>query len=203
MSGGADLRAGRVLVVCTGNVCRSPYIERRLAQLLSGTGLEVESAGTRALVGAPMEPGSASALAAVGADSNGFQARQLTPAILDRADLVLTAAQRHRTEAVTLHPKVLRHTFALGELADLVSGVDLASVARDASAPDAGAADTPWVTRVAQVARERRGLAPARPAADTDVPDPYGRGPAAYALMTHSVERLLLVVAPALRPPGR
>ena len=200
MTAPATPRAGRVLVVCTGNVCRSPYIERRLAQLLSGTGLEVESAGTRALVGAAMEPGSADALTAVGADHDGFDARQLTPALLDRADLVITATQDHRTDAVTLHPKVLRRTFALGELADLVRGVDLATAAADGPPDDT---ETPWVAQVARIARERRGLAPARPAADSDVPDPYRRGPEAYAQMTHAVESLLLVVAPALRPPGR
>ncbi|WP_170144128.1 hypothetical protein [Calidifontibacter indicus] len=46
----------RILVVCTGNICRSPYIERVLATQLAGRGYTVESAGTRALVDYPMEP---------------------------------------------------------------------------------------------------------------------------------------------------
>ena len=50
-------QAGSILVVCTGNVCRSPYIERRLRHELAGTGIEVTSAGTRALVGHDMDAG--------------------------------------------------------------------------------------------------------------------------------------------------
>jgi protein-tyrosine phosphatase len=196
VTAGEQTRAGRVQVVCTGNVCRSPYVERRLAQLLSDTGIEIESAGTGALVGSPMEPGSLDALASVGAAHDNFVARQLTPAILDRADLVITATQRHRVQAVTLHPTVLRRTFSLGELADLLRDVDLRATAGE----DAQAS---WAAHVAHVARERRGLVSTRPAADTDVPDPYRRGPEAYAQMTHAVESLLLVVAPALRPPWR
>ena len=56
---------GHILVVCTGNICRSPYIERRLAGLLADTDAVVTSAGTRALVGAPIEPGSAELEAAL------------------------------------------------------------------------------------------------------------------------------------------
>jgi protein-tyrosine phosphatase len=200
---GGTVPAGRVLVVCTGNVCRSPYIERRLAQLLGGTGLVVSSAGTRALVGAPIEPGSAELLERAGADAGGFAARQLTPAILAEADLVVAATQRHRSDAVALNPRVLRRTFTLGELADLLADTDLSAVAAEARA-DASAASpgaTPWVTRVAEAARDRRGFVRARAAEESDIPDPYRRGPEAYALMGTAIEQVLPVVARALRPP--
>ncbi|GMA87571.1 hypothetical protein GCM10025868_28210 [Angustibacter aerolatus] len=55
----------RVLVVCTGNVCRSPLVERLLRQRLGTDAVDVSSAGTQALVGEPMtdpaaaEPGRA------------------------------------------------------------------------------------------------------------------------------------------------
>jgi protein-tyrosine phosphatase len=198
-------RAGRVLVVCTGNVCRSPYVERRLAQLLAGTGLEVSSAGTRALVGAPIEPGSVALLEQVGADTAGFASRQLTPALLADADLVVTATQRHRSDAVALNPRVLRHTFTLGELADLLADTDLRAVAEEARAAGSGGTPgedrTPWVLRVARAARHRRGFVRARAAGESDIPDPYGRGTEAYALMGRAIEELLPVVAQALRPP--
>ena len=116
---------GRVLAVCTGNVCRSPYIERRLAAMLADTDLVVSSAGTRALVGAPVEPGSVRALESVGADASGFASRQVTGAILVQADLVLAASQAHRAEVVRVKPSVLRRTFTLGELADLLRDADL------------------------------------------------------------------------------
>lgn len=197
--------AGRVVVVCTGNVCRSPYIERRLAHLLADTGLVVTSAGTRAMVGAPIEPGSVALLERVGADAGGFASRQLTPAILAEADLVVAATQNHRSDAVALNPRVLRRTFTLGELADLVADTDLSDVAAEAlaDASDGSGAATPWVTRVAEAARDRRGFVRARPAEESDIPDPYGRGAEAYALMGAAIEDVLPVVAGALRPPTR
>jgi protein-tyrosine phosphatase len=192
---GGQLLVGRILVVCTGNICRSPYIERRLVSLLAGTDAAVTSAGTRALVGSPIEPESAELLSAAGGSTAGFAARQLTPAILAEADLVIAATQAHRAEAVRVNPKVLRRTFTLGAFADLVRDADLASASSDTDA------DQPWARRLAEIALRRRGLFRARPAEEADIPDPYQRGPAAYAIMASEIERALLVVGPALRPP--
>ena len=187
---------GRILVVCTGNICRSPYVERRLAGLLAGTDADVSSAGTRALVGAPIEPGSADLLAAAGGSTTDFAARQITPAILAQADLVIAATQVHRAEAVRVNPRVLRRTFTLGELADLVRDADLAAEASDTDPAQ------PWARRLAEMALRRRGLFRARPAEESDIPDPYQRGTAAYAIMASEIEKALLVVGPALRPPS-
>ncbi len=193
-SGGRPL-VGRILVVCTGNICRSPYIERRLAWLLAGTDASVTSAGTRALVGSPIEPESAELLSAAGGSTAGFAARQITPAILAEVDLVIAAAQAHRAEAVRVNPRVLRRTFTLGEFVDLVRDADLASAASDTDA------DQPWARQLAEIALGRRGLFRARRAEEADIPDPYQRGTAAYAIMAGEIERALLVVGPALRPP--
>ena len=46
------------------------------------------------------------------------------------------------------------------------------------------------------------GLFRARPAEESDIPDPYQRGTAAYAIMAREIEKALLVVGPALRPPA-
>ena len=174
---------GRLLVVCTGNVCRSPYIERRLRQLLSDTDVVIESAGTRALVGSSMEDGSVVALDSVGADSTAFVSRQLTRAMLDEVDLIITATQQHRSDVVLLNPKALRRTFSLGELADLLQSADLRADAEGT-----------WASVVAAAARDQRGLARARSAAESDISDPYGRGQAAYA-----TARLAFAVAEAVR----
>jgi protein-tyrosine phosphatase len=195
--------AGRVLVVCTGNVCRSPYIERRLVQLLAGTGVEVSSAGTRALVGAPIEPGSVDALGELETDAAGFAARQITPALLRDADLVVTATQRHRHEVVALLPRALRRTFSLGELADLLRDADLGAemAALEAQTPTGpGAPDASWAARLAALAWSRRGRSTIRQPEESDISDPYGRGSAAYVLMSHEIESQVRVVAEALRP---
>lgn len=45
-----------ILLVCTGNICRSPFMEYTLRDSLDRAGVNdfvVSSAGTRAVVGAP------------------------------------------------------------------------------------------------------------------------------------------------------
>ena len=185
---------GRILVVCTGNICRSPYIERRLAGLLAGTDAVVSSAGTRALVGAPIEPGSADLLAAAGGSTADFAARQISPAILAEADLVIAATQPHRAEAVGQPPRPAAHLHPRR-----------ARRPGPRRRPRRGGADTdpeqPWARRLGEIALRRRGLFRARPAEESDIPDPYQRGTAAYAIMASEIEKALLVVGPALRPP--
>ena len=74
----------RVLVVCTGNVCRSPLVERVLAHTV-GAQIEVQSAGTAALVDSPMDGRAAAQLQRWRMDPAGFVARQVVPAMVARA----------------------------------------------------------------------------------------------------------------------
>jgi protein-tyrosine phosphatase len=93
-----------VLMVCTGNVCRSPMAEgllrARFARLGRGS---VESAGIAALVGRPAEPHAVELLARRGIDISAHRARQLTPEQLAAADVVLVMedAQRHHLERLS------------------------------------------------------------------------------------------------------
>ena len=97
--------SGHILVVCTGNICRSPYLERVLEHELAGTGISVSSAGTGALVGSPIDPESASRLRATGADADGFAARQVTRELVAGADLIIGATREHISEVVPLYPR--------------------------------------------------------------------------------------------------
>jgi protein-tyrosine phosphatase len=189
-AGSAASRVGHLLIVCTGNVCRSPYIERRLAQLLGHTGIVITSAGTDALVGAPIEPSSASRLRAVSAEPDDFAARLLTPAILDEVDLVLTATREHRAAAVRLQPKALRYTFTLGDFSDLVRDVRLGFPADGES----------WVSYVARQAYAARGNVPPRDREDSDIVDPYRRPEYVYDQMVSQIEREIGPVIDALIP---
>lgn len=196
MSGDAGVgHSGRVLMVCTGNVCRSPFMERRLAQLLPGSSIEVTSAGTAALVGEPIDPGSVAQLASRNCDGSDFTARQLIPEMARAADLVLTAGREHRATVVQLHPKALRYCFTLGDFADLLDGLDVEQVGPD------------WpgqtqVARIAAAAAARRGLVPPRPAAQSDILDPVHQGPAQFARMAQLIDRALTPVVQALSQPS-
>ncbi|MGY1842288.1 arsenate reductase/protein-tyrosine-phosphatase family protein [Modestobacter sp. SYSU DS0875] len=107
----------RVLVVCTGNVCRSPAAERLLAtRLPAGAGVTVTSAGTSALVGRAIDPPVAELLRLAGADPTGFAARQLQADQIRAADVVLVMERSHRAAVVGVEPTAVRRTFLLAEL---------------------------------------------------------------------------------------
>ena len=113
----------RILVVCTGNICRSPAAAALLRARSAGLGIEVASAGTAAVVGHPIHPLTAAALAQVGVEDLNHRARQLSPADVAGADLVLTAERRHRVAVIEADPTALRRTFTIAEFARLADAL--------------------------------------------------------------------------------
>lgn len=180
----------RILTVCTGNICRSPVAERLLQagldQVQPGA-FRVRSAGTRAMVGEPVQPLSADMIRTYGGTPDGFAARQLTPAILRDTDLVLTMAAKHRGEVLQMDASLLKRTLTIREFARMLEILEQ----RDgtASAP----ADLPAVWRgLPARAASVRHLALAADASDNDVVDPYRRGQEIYWQMEDEL-------APAIR----
>lgn len=161
-----------VLAVCTGNICRSPAVERLLAgDLGPGSGVLVGSAGVRAVVGAPMPEQMASLVRAAGVSAEGFVSRQLTEQMLRESDLVLALTKWHRSKIVSLYPGVVRRTFTLRELARLAASVDPAAL----PAGDLGAR----LAALLPLAAAQRGAHSVGHGAD-DVVDPYGGDDALY-----------------------
>lgn len=188
---------GQILVVCTGNICRSPLLERVLQHDLDerwGPGaVPVRSAGTRGLEGSPMEPQAAERLAGFGGlSAPDFTARRLTPAMVAAADLVLTATRQHRGLVAQAHPRALRYAFTVLDLADLVS--DLRPEDVDATGEDGPA----WVRALAAAAAARRGMRPPLPEESADIVDPYGREAPLYDRMASQVRQALPVLTAAL-----
>jgi protein-tyrosine-phosphatase len=197
-----------VLVVCTGNICRSPLAERlaraQLARLLgddAGT-VRVVSAGTRAVVGAAMEPASARVLAQLGGDPGGFRARQLTDAMAAAADLTLTMTRDHRRQVLARAPRAMSRTFTLREAAGLL---DLLG---SEPGPSAG---TPAGTPVERARALVRAMAAARPRlpsrAEDDVLDPIDHPDTVHAQIGQVVADALVPVlehltAALARRPG-
>jgi protein-tyrosine phosphatase len=178
-----------ILMVCTGNICRSPMAELILADALRGAVDEdgravfrVHSAGTYGLHGYPIDPHAGRLMTDRGIDPSGFRAREITASMVAEADLVLTATREHRAHVVTLHPRSAQRTFTIREFARLCSGVDPAKLpSRDA------------VTRaraVVAAASAQRGMFTVERHED-DVADPYGARLTAFeasaALITESL----------------
>lgn len=87
-----------IIMVCTGNICRSPMAERLLIKMLPGELREkvsVKSAGTHALHGHQAAEPAVEALGRLGIDLSDHRARQLTREIEERADLLLVMEHQH------------------------------------------------------------------------------------------------------------
>src|SRR5712692_6463324 len=91
----------KVLLVCVGNVCRSPMAAVLLRQRLSRrvSAPAVESAGVAALVGEPADPMAVSLMNERGLDLSTHRARQLTPEMARKFDLILVM-EEHQQQAV-------------------------------------------------------------------------------------------------------
>lgn len=197
LSDGASGRAWQtwrvfVLVVCAGNVCRSPLAERLLAAEL-GDGFVVASAGTVAPVGAPMSPHSAEQLSRLGGDPTGHRATRLTTSMAAGADLVLTMTEDLRTEVVQRSPAGLHRTFTWLEFAALATLPDLTPP--DLTLPDLmpSGATTKQRVRSISAARARVGRS------NLDVPDPIGKSVRVYAEVTDLITAGLPAVAAQIR----
>src|SRR3954453_11743193 len=118
-----------VLLVCTGNICRSALAERLgrayLDEVLgeNADAIRLISAGTQAVVGSEMHPDSALVLRGYGAEPGDFRAQQLSDALAASADLTLTMTRPHRRDVLALAPRALARTFTLREAADLLASL--------------------------------------------------------------------------------
>lgn len=105
-----------VLVVCTGNTCRSPMGEHLLRHLAAGAGrgdIEVRSAGMRAAEGLPASAEAVEVLHAWGLDLNGHGSRMVTSAAARRADVILVMERHHADELARLLPRCAVKTYLI------------------------------------------------------------------------------------------
>jgi len=185
----------RILTVCTGNICRSPVAERLLQAGLDqvqAAAFVVRSAGTRALVGDPVQPRSAAVIQRNGGTPDGFAARQLTREMLRESDLVLTMASKHRGEVLQLDVSLLKRTFTVREFARMLSQLELREGQPKHSAAITGGPEG-WRTLPARAASVRH-LSLAADLSDNDVVDPYQRGQEAYDAMESQLSPAVMAI---------
>ena len=102
-----------VLMVCTGNICRSPYAEYALAARVPS--VNVSSAGLSALVDEGANTTGLGAAAERGVDMTPHVARQISTAIMAGADLILVMDDDHLRRLLKRYPEARGKTFKLGK----------------------------------------------------------------------------------------
>jgi len=106
----------QVLLVCTGNICRSAMAEGLLKKLLAqkkGNRISVSSAGIAAGNGNPPSVYAAEVAEEDGVDISRHRSRALTDQIMAGADLVLAMADMHYSWILDMNSDYLHKTYLL------------------------------------------------------------------------------------------
>src|SRR5690606_32586263 len=99
---GTIMTMNRILLVCIGNICRSPVAEALLQQAFPDK--TVSSAGLAALVGHPADDTAQDIATRYGLDLSGHRARQITQAMCREADLILVMESSQQRELSARYP---------------------------------------------------------------------------------------------------
>ncbi|MGH2579919.1 MAG: low molecular weight phosphatase family protein [Actinomycetota bacterium] len=177
----------QVLLVCTGNICRSPMAEAllrsTLQRRLGDAAPALASAGTIARDGAPAMPEAVEAAAELGVDVSSHSARRLRPEDIRGADLIVGMATEHLEDVQALVPEAESRTFTLKELVRLLEDTGPRPVG--ATASDGGLAGA-----VSDAHRRRTGSPAISDEDQDDVMDPLGLSLHGYRVVASELEDL-------------
>jgi len=102
-----------ILVLCEGNICRSPMAQGWLATALPT--VRIRSAGLGALVGRPADPTAVQLMAERRIDISAHRAQQVTRQLCFESELILVMDQTQREKLTHLYPQVHGRVFKVGE----------------------------------------------------------------------------------------
>lgn len=105
----------KILIVCIGNICRSPTAETLLRDALANSNIEVKSAGLGALEEHPIEAMALKVMEEHGHSPDFHAARQMTPTIANESDLILVMEKRHLEGVLKIAPQARGKVFLLGK----------------------------------------------------------------------------------------
>jgi glycosyltransferase involved in cell wall biosynthesis/protein-tyrosine-phosphatase len=127
-------RAQHVLMVCHGNIIRSPFAARVVKQAINGTGsVSVASAGLEAVAGRPAHATAIELANARRVDLGGHAAARVTRELVARSDLIFVMDIRQLVTFRKRYPEAGQRTFLLTclapgtplEIADPVGGTEV------------------------------------------------------------------------------
>jgi len=126
-----------ILLVCTGNLCRSPMAVGLAARMLAdrlgcrpdelpARGIEIESAGTGAAAGLEATASAAAVMAERGIDIRGHRSQPITVDALLASDYIWVMSRSHRDTVVRLAPEVAARVALMdpagSDIADPIGG---------------------------------------------------------------------------------
>ncbi|HNT35958.1 MAG TPA: RpiB/LacA/LacB family sugar-phosphate isomerase [bacterium] len=112
-----SVKSFKILIVCTGNTCRSPLGEGLLRQSLVSEGFQgvsVISAGTSAVPGMPPSKEAVEVAREFGVDISEHTSLPLSAALIERANLVLAMGEGHKECIYSLSPSSRGKVFLAG-----------------------------------------------------------------------------------------
>ena len=107
-----------ILVVCVGNICRSPMAEGLFRQAfveVNNFESRIRSAGLGALVGHPPDPKAIQLMMEKGIDISDHRARQLNQEMIRNSDLILVMELDQKNTIEEIEPTARGKVFRLGE----------------------------------------------------------------------------------------
>lgn len=177
-----------VLIVCTGNICRSPVAELLLRDQVDDS-VTIISAGTRARNGQPIAEPMATVLRMQSFRMPSVSSQPLNEALIQRSSLILTMTTAHRAEVVSVAPSAIRRTFTVLEFARLAAAVESETVH--------GTSDAARIRNLVPLAiAQRAKLSAQRP--NNDVRDPLNRSRATNRKVFRILEQAITTITTTL-----
>jgi glycine hydroxymethyltransferase len=174
----------KILLVCTGNICRSPMATGLLASHLRDRGVRgvtVESCGVSAWDGSPATPEAVAVMEEQDVDISTHVARKLNRPLIESADLIVGLSSEHRDAVKRIVPSAARRVFTLKELVNLLDS---------AGPPPRGATGQDHLRSAAIRADAVRDAYPELHLQDEDVADPLGMGLESYRAVAWEIGAL-------------
>ncbi len=182
-----------ILIVCTGNICRSPlaegFLRARLEERLGPEAPAVTSSGTIGWEGSPAMPESVEVAAERGVDIGAHEARRLEPEQVAAVDVVIGMCAEHRDAAGIATGEAGRKVFTLKELVRVLEELPPATPGTDLAGRISSASDL-----------RRDGFH--GNATDEDVVDPLGMSLETYRAVAWEIDEWCERLVAGLYGPG-